>query len=236
MTFTRTCMTAISLAMLAATTLPAKAASLQVAPVIVDVPAPGATGTITLRNEGLKPIDAQVRVFKWTQKDGREVLEPTRDVVASPPMVKLGSRSDYTVRIVRLSKAPVGGEEAYRLVVDELPDPARTRNGSVTVVLRHSVPVFFAPADGDRPRISWKTEVRGGQLLVSAENAGGRRIRFANMSVSDGSRQVSFGNGLIGYSLAGSTMTWSRPAPRGFGGTIRVAADSDAGPVNTVAK
>ncbi|MEZ5839386.1 MAG: molecular chaperone [Hyphomicrobiales bacterium] len=221
---------------MAATSQPAAAASLQVAPVIVDIPAPGATGTITLRNEGLRPIDAQVRVFRWTQENGVEKLEPTRDVVASPPIVKLNSRSDYTVRVVRLSKKPASGEEAYRLVVDELPDPGRAKNGAVVVVLRHSIPVFFAPADGDRPKIAWSTEVRGGQLLVSAKNAGGRRMRFANMNVSDGRHQVNFGNGLVGYSLAGSTMTWSRPAPKGFGGSVRVAADSDSGPIEATAK
>src|SRR5579863_3912889 len=97
-----------------------QAASLQVAPVLVEVPAPGAAATLKLRNEGTKPLDAQIRVFQWTQVDGADVLTPTNDVVASPPAASLRADTDYTVRIVRTKKEPVAKEEAYRLLIDEL--------------------------------------------------------------------------------------------------------------------
>ena len=45
---------------------PASAGSLQVEPVLVDVAAPGAASTVTLRNEGAAPINAQIRVFRWS--------------------------------------------------------------------------------------------------------------------------------------------------------------------------
>ena len=235
MNFARSCLTALSLVCLS--TLPGEAASLQVAPVTVDIPASGAAAKITLRNEGLKPINAQVRVFKWNQVNGKEVLEPTRDVVASPPIVKLGSRTDYTIRIVRISKRPVAQEESYRLVIDELPDQARAKNGSVNVVLRHSIPVFFAGSDSGSSKVVWSSAVRGGEVVITAKNVGERRARFANMTVTDGRRNVSFGNGLVGYSLAGASMSWSRPAPSGFGGgTVKVSADSDQGPVKATAR
>ena len=95
-----------------------QAASLQVAPVLVEVPAPGATATMKLRNEGTKPLDAQIRIFQWTQVDGADVLTPTNDVVASPPVASLRPGTDYTVRIVRTKKEPAVKEEAYRLLVD----------------------------------------------------------------------------------------------------------------------
>src|SRR5215472_2555055 len=65
------------------------AASLQVAPVLVEVAAPGAASTLKLRNEGSAPINVQIRVFRWSQTNGEEKLEPTGDVVASPPLAKL---------------------------------------------------------------------------------------------------------------------------------------------------
>lgn len=227
---------AFAVGAVAITALEAGAAGLQVAPVLLDVPAPGATTTITLRNESAAPLDAQVRIFRWTQVNGQERLTPASGVVASPPMAKLGSRSDYTVRVVRTDKAPVSKEESYRLVVDELPNPAREKNGTVVVVLRHSVPVFFEPADAGPARLRWSTRIEGGQLIVSATNEGGRRVRLSAMKVSDGSATVDFGSGLVGYALAGSTMSWKRALPKNFnGGSVKVTAMSDAGPINATA-
>jgi fimbrial chaperone protein len=125
----------------------AHAASLQVTPLLVHVAAPGAASTVTLRNEGPRPINAQVRVFRWTQANGEDVLQPTNAVVASPPIVNLGSRIDYAVRIVRATRQPITREEAYRLVIDELPDAASRKSGTVAIVLRHAIPVFFTPQD-----------------------------------------------------------------------------------------
>src|SRR5262249_62404241 len=121
----------------------AGAAPLQVAPINVESPAPGASPTIKLRNEGSAPLNAQIRVFRWTQKDGEEKLEPPDDVVASPPIATLAAKADYVVRLVRLSKAPIAEGASYRLLVDELPDPARQKNGNIAIVLRYSIPVFF---------------------------------------------------------------------------------------------
>lgn len=227
-----------AIAMMAAAAVPqqAEAAALQVAPVLVEVAAPGATSTVTLRNEGMRPLDAQVRVFKWSQVNGVEKLEPTQDVVASPPSATLGSRTDYTIRVVRTSKTPVTKEESYRLVVDELPDPARERNGTVVVVVRHAIPVFFTPPDAMTPKVSWSAQVKNGQLVLRAANVGGRRVRLSNMTVSDGKNPVNFGAGLVGYSLADSSMTWTRPVPKGFSASkLTISAQGDTGKINAVA-
>jgi len=129
----------------------AAAATLQVAPVLVEVMAPSMASTLTLRNDGRDPVFAQIRVFRWTQEGGQERLEPTDEVVASPPSVTLARNTDYTVRVVRTTKRPLEGEESYRLFVDELPNPARQRNGAVSIVLRQSIPVFFGAPERSRP-------------------------------------------------------------------------------------
>src|SRR5262249_21148415 len=119
------------------TSLPtlAGAASLQVGPVSLEIPAPGATATVKLRNEATTPLNAQLRVFRWTQKNGEKNPEPTNDVVASPPIARLPAKSEQVVRLVRLSKQPVAKGESYRLLVDELPDASRNKNRVVAVVL-----------------------------------------------------------------------------------------------------
>jgi fimbrial chaperone protein len=215
----------------------ARAASLQVAPVVLDIKAPGATSTITLRNEGARPLVAQARIFRWQQVDGEDDLQPTDQVVASPPALELPSRVDYSVRVVRTSRQPVLEEEAYRLIIDELPDASREKPGTVALVVRHSIPVFFVPQDASAPKLQWSLKSQGGRFTVTVKNDGGRRVRIARLRVADGrGGTVSFGDGLVGYALAGSTMSWIRPAPRGFGGgSASITAQGDIGPINAKA-
>jgi fimbrial chaperone protein len=214
----------------------ASAASLQVTPLLLEVPAPGATSTLTLRNESPRPVNAQVRVFRWTQAGGEDVLEPTQDVVASPPIANLAARVNYAVRVVRATRQPVAREEAYRLVIDELPDASRERRGTVAIVLRHSVPVFFRPEDEGAPKLTWSVRNQGGRVTVTVRNDGQRRIRVSRMRISDGKTTVNFGDGLVGYALANSTMSWTRPAPRGLSGAVKITAQGDTGPINASAK
>ncbi|MEN5084529.1 fimbria/pilus periplasmic chaperone [Bosea sp. TWI1241] len=194
--------------------LPALATSLQVSPVLLDVPAPGAATTITLRNTDTEPLTAQIRVFRWQQSGGVERFEPTDEVVASPPMIDLRARQDYTVRVVRTARRPVSGEEAYRLVIDELPKPQR-RPGTVSLVLRHVVPVFFAERAARAPELAWSVGQQGGRLVLSATNRGDSRMRLSALQLRDeAGRVIGGGNGLFGYALGQGSMRWTLPARR----------------------
>jgi fimbrial chaperone protein len=213
-----------------------QAASLQVAPVLVEVPAPGATATLKLRNEGTKPLDAQIRIFQWTQVDGEDVLTPTNDVAASPPAASLRPNTDYTVRVVRTKKEPVVNEEAYRLLIDELPGPVTGQSTAVSIALRYSIPVFFTVAGGAGPKLSWELQQRGNRPVIVASNAGDRRIRLAKLKVTDRKGGVAnFGEGLAGYVLGHASMSFPVPAnAKGFGagGLASVSAQSDLGPID----
>jgi fimbrial chaperone protein len=210
------------------------AASLQVAPVLVEVPAPGAAATLRLRNEGNKPLDAQIRIFQWTQVDGVDTLTPTNDVAASPPEASLRPNTDYVVRIVRTRKEPVVKEEAYRLLVDELPAPGGPLNTAVNIALRYSIPVFFT-APGTPPKLSWELKQAANKPVIAVSNAGDRRIRLAKLKFTDSKGgTANFGEGLAGYVLGHSTRVFAVPAnAKGFGagGLASISAQSDIGPI-----
>ena len=126
----------------------ALAVNLQILPVRMEVQAPEAAETFTLRNNEERPINVQVRIFRAVTRDGQEHLEPTRDVVVSPPITALQPGADYQVRVVRTKTEPVTETESYRMIVDELPDPQRQESGTVNFALRYSLPVTFLPAGG----------------------------------------------------------------------------------------
>ena len=210
---------------------PVRAASLRVSPILIDGGA-GANATITLHNGEARPLDAQVRVFRWTQADGREDLVPTDDVVASPPIVSIDAGSDYVVRLQRtVGEEPVG-EEAYRVVVDELPNPDRQRNGTVAVVLRYIVPAFFFAPDASQPRVRWSIGQRDGRAVVVAENSGDHRVQLTDLSLKVGGRVLKVEKGLAGYVLGHSVKEWALgPKLSGLhGGTV--LANSDHGPLH----
>jgi fimbrial chaperone protein len=223
-------------AFLVSLSLPLSAASLQVSPVSVEVPAPGAATTITLRNDGVSPLNAQIRVFRWTQTNGEEKLEPTEDVVASPPITSLPPKTDYTVWLVRVTKRPVSVGESYRLIVDEFPEPRARQNRTVNLVMRYSIPIFFYARDITNAKLVWSVEQRGGRVYVSATNVGDRYARIAALTLRDGNRTTaSFGNGLTGYVLGRSTMRWAAPANVhriNAGSSVVISAQSDSGPIN----
>jgi len=227
------------MALLVANTAVSHAASLQVEPVLVDVRSPSAAATLTLRNGGPAPINAQIRVFRWSQTEGIERLEPTTDVVASPPDADLTPKADYVVRIVRVSKQPVTSEEAYRLLVDELPSPVQWQGRTVNLLVRSSIPVFFGPPQVGGPSVAWTVSVQGEKLIVGAQNTGNRRLRISSLRVHNSNGEtVTFGNGLVGYVLGRSAMNWTAPlSVRGFAGagTISISAESDLEPIQAVA-
>jgi fimbrial chaperone protein len=212
------------------------AASLQVAPVLVEVPAPGTASTLKLRNEGTKPLDAQIRIFRWTQVDGADQLTPTDDVAASPPLASLRPGTDYTVRVVRTSKEPVAREESYRLLIDELPAPNTGSAATVNIDLRYSIPVFFTVAGGAPPKLTFDLQQRAGKPTIVVSNAGDRRVRLAKLKFTDGKGAVAnFGDGLAGYVLGHSSRSFDvPPSARGFGsgGVVSLSALSDAGPID----
>ena len=113
---------AVVLAGLLATCGQALATSLQVSPVLIDVPAPGAAATVQIANMSEDAVVAQVRVFKWVQVNGTDKLVETKDVVVNPPIARLQASSKVVLRVVRRAKAAPQGEESYRLVIDQVPD------------------------------------------------------------------------------------------------------------------
>jgi fimbrial chaperone protein len=214
----------------------ASAASLQVSPVSLEMTAPAAAATLTLNNPGEAPLKAQIRVMRWSLVNGEEHLEPATDVVASPPMATLQPKSNYTVRVVRLTKQPAVTEESYRLLVDEIPDRASLAPATVTMAFRYSIPVFFYPQTAIQPALTWSVERREGKVFVSATNTGTRHVRISDLQISDAKRTKSATfKGLAGYVLARSSKSWVAPGDLqkvAGSGPLLVTAQGDTGPIN----
>lgn len=217
----------------------AHAGSLQVAPVSIEMKAPAQASSLMLRNPGKNPLKAQVRVFRWSQVNGQEALEPATDLVASPPMATVAPGKDYVVRLVRLAKQPAVAEETYRIIVDELPEPGSVKGTGLDIAFRYSVPVFVTPEQGGKPALTWSVAQRDGNSIITAVNQGDRRVRIADLKAgASASRQVEVSRGLAGYVLARSSMSWVAPGSvQGSGSApVLITALGDQGPINAQAQ
>lgn len=212
---------------------PAIAGALQVSPINIEVPGGTATTVENLANKGTTVINAQVRVFKWNHQDGKQTLVPTTDVVASPPALKIQPGDVATVRVVRLLKTPVVGEETYRLIIDDIPPPPDKDGGSVSFAVRHAIPVFFQ-APGIKTELSWKAKMNGQNLSLTATNMGQLHARLSQLLISQNGKVVASVNGLAGYALAGDFSAWKLKV-KGIqtGATIQIKASTNDGPVDT---
>lgn len=213
----------------------ADAASFQVSPVSLEIPAGGATATVTIANNGTTPLNVQIRAFRWTQTSGEESLSPTEAVAVSPPMASLAPGVEYTVRVVRTATQPITGTESYRLLVDELPDRKSQQTLAIKLLVRYSIPVFFYGPESTDAKVSWRLERDGGRVFLAAVNQGDRQLRVADLKLSEAGSTVSFGSGLLGYVLGNSKMRW--PAQRaaflfGLRGHPKLSAQTNLGAIH----
>jgi fimbrial chaperone protein len=202
---------------------PVFGAGLQVTPISLEIAAPEQAQSIILSNNGKAPMRAQVRVQQWSQSEGEDKLESTREVVASPPLVEIAPGERQMVRIVRLQPAPVALERTYRLIIDELPptEAAAPAQAGLQFLMRYSVPVFVSPAGApvapvdaaaapsDLSRLLANLKPDGQGMLLSVVNQGPRRLKLSQLVLVDTNGQRTVVHpGLLGYALAGRSMQW----------------------------
>jgi fimbrial chaperone protein len=168
---------------------------------------------LRLHNAGERPINAQLRVFEWTQTHGEDTLTPSRALVVSPPMTTLAPGQQQFVRVVRLDTQPRAVEGSYRLLIDELPPPAPppgAQLAGLNFVVRFSVPVFIAPHMEATPEPRWSLHrAADGTLRLSGTNASPVHVQLADLRILDPSGgELYQQDGLVGYVLGGAQRSW----------------------------
>lgn len=222
------------------------ATSLQVAPISVELEHDRNAETLWLSNTGDVPVQAQVRVMKWSQDGGADTLEPSRELLPSPPIVEILPGERQLVRIVRPDASEVAKEQAFRLLVDELPNAEQSSSAGLQFLLQYSIPVFVLPpgatpqhAPGPRPptdtsALSARLESGNEGAMLTVVNRGDRRVRLSALASIDGSSSAGtmLVPGLLGYVLAGQRMQWPLGVPaeelRGHSFKVRLNDDQES--------
>ena len=157
------------------------AASLQVSPISLTFTTGEKAKEIWLTNTSNEPIRAQTRVLNWTQVEGKEQLNPSRDLVASPSITEIKAGDRQLIRVLRMNMQNAGTEQTYRLLVDELPKTNQVNQQTgLQLLLQYSIPVFvqaneITPAKNGLTSLAQVTfHYQNQQLIV--KNNGDRHI------------------------------------------------------------
>lgn len=206
--------------------------------------APDARATeLWIQNQGDTPATMQVRVVGWQQQQGHERYLQQDDVVASPPIVQINSNSKQLIRLIKQTPVAAGKEMAYRIVVDEIPEPVDSSKAQMGIKLqmRYSIPLFSygagIPVDktasnhasADPQKLSWRVVNDEGKPAVQVRNQGNVHVRLSNVTISRGAQRYQLADGLMGYVLPQSERAWPLPAslshPTELSATINAQRD-----------
>ncbi|SPJ32929.1 fimbrial biogenesis chaperone [Kushneria phyllosphaerae] len=170
-----------------------------------------------LENQANVPATLQIRILRWQQVQQRNDYQPQDDILPSPPVVTIAPGKRQLVRLTLTGAAPTSGEQAYRILVDEIPDArqqAREASDSrVQFRMRYSVPLFVTSSEVPEQSahiaeaLRWSVITENGQRYLRVHNPGSAHARLARVQM-DG---TTVAEGLLGYVLAGTTKQWPLP-------------------------
>lgn len=211
----------------------AVASGLQVSPISLSLQARENASGLTLSNSGNDKVQAQVRVYQWSQNSEGEQLTPSRGLLASPPMIEIDPEERQLIRIIRAKAPPQGTgavEDAYRVLVNEIPIKSDNQKTGLQFALSYSLPVFVQPVGVTKtsPQLQWSTHLQpdGKEIKLRVSNRGNGHAQLAGLSFTDTAGKSTVINpGLLGYVLPGATMNWTlnvAPSVLTSGGKFKV--------------
>jgi len=180
------------------------AGSFSISPVRVFLEPRDRAVALTIVNGADTEVVLQADVLHWSQDGaGQDRLEPSDDVIVSPPILKVPPQGRQVVRLARLVMPDPQRQLTYRLLLREVPDTSRaTQPGaSLPIALALSIPIFLSPTGAQS---DVRCEMHAGQPLeIACRNHGRAHAQVRELSVQREGRTLGRFEGAV-YLLAGS--------------------------------
>lgn len=184
-----------------------------------------------LENTGKSEAMIQVRVFKWDQQRQKDNYEIQTEIIPSPPIVKVTAGGKNMVRLTRTRPVLPNTEQAYRIIIDELPikfDKDASENSlSLSFQIRYSIPLFsYGQGIGSglnqasvlvnakntlaQPILSfWTEQLSNAETTLYIKNSGMKFARLSEIRLTENGKPLDLNHLSVGYILANSTMKFS---------------------------
>lgn len=179
-------------------------AGLAISPLRIEIDDADRGATVMLTNTSERALPVQSRLFAWSQENGEDVYAASGDLTISPSIASIPPGETQIVRVLR-SGAASPGEKRYRLVVDQLPDPAAARAGAAEARIRFAVPMFLDRTKTAPAQLDWRIGAKGIELT----NTGGATARVLQLDVKTANgTSVPVERNALRYVLGNSTIAW----------------------------
>ncbi|WP_321891686.1 molecular chaperone [Burkholderia cenocepacia] len=219
------------------------AASVMIWPIDPVIESDQRAAALWLENRDTRPVTLQIRVLGWREGGGEDLYtEDQNRIAGSPPMATVPPGKRQLIRLTRLAESAPGTEDAYRVLIDEIPYPddgsapqdGRAQLG-VKFQMHYSIPLFVYgqglwtkenperkrdPATAARPVLSWHLARGGGKRWLVMTNRGQVHARITQVAFDAQGARMDVARGLLGYVLPGAQMRWELPE------SVKLAAQS----------
>ncbi|CAN5735264.1 hypothetical protein BH09PSE5_BH09PSE5_00150 [soil metagenome] len=196
---------------------PAHAGTFSVSPVRVDLSAAEPIAALIVRNGGSEAAVVQLEAMAWSQQDGADRYEASRDLIATPPIFTVPAGGSQIVRVGTRRGVDPRRELTYRLYLQEVPAPTEPGFTGMRVALRLGVPVFVAPAVKAAPLLKWQVlRSTDGALALACTNDGAMHARIVSLSLASTSSttRIASSKRIVASDLhAGQQRRWTMPGP-----------------------
>jgi len=85
------------------------------------------TEAMTLTNVDDYLLLIEVPVVDWSQVNGVDQLDDTRELLATPPVLQVPAKSERIIRVALRHGADTSKELSYRVIFHEVPETRRQR-------------------------------------------------------------------------------------------------------------
>lgn len=210
---------------------PAWASTFQVNPVKVTLSADKRVAALTVRNIGADPTVIQLQVVSWAQVDGNDKYAPASNILATPPIFTLPANGAQVIRVGFRQPPDAKSEQAYRLLLREIPPPLQPGFKGLRMSLRISLPIFIEPVAPVAPDLHWQAVLAGnGRLGIHVSNDGSAHAKLSEFQLSEdgASKPLPMSEKPV-YILPGGSHDWLIDAPVSTGQHLHLAAQRTSG-------
>lgn len=190
----------------------ALAGSVQVDPISIELTHDRSSTALSVRNRDSQPVSMRVRAYRWSQRNGEDVYQDSDDLIISPPIFTIAP--DHR-QLIRIGPRTASAGSAYRIVLEEIPAPARQGTG-IHVALRINLPFYILPEGGGRAALSWSGwRDRNGEVFIEARNDGTRHSQVTALAAVDAAGAETVLSSRIAVVLPGGSRRWDAgPRPQ----------------------
>ena len=217
----------------------AKAAGWEIDPVRVELSTQQQTSALSIKNTTAQSTSIQIQAVTWSQRDGKDIYTPTKELLVSPPIVTIAPKSEQIIRVALRRDADASKELTYRLNLQELPPKQSSNFTGVKVALRITLPVFVQSLKGGAmPNMEWNVlRMPDDQLKVTLRNTGNAHVQISDFSLFvPGNDKLIAGESGSSYVLEGQTHEWmlqTKSLTDVTNNRLRITAFTDANNIDT---